>query len=105
MILTFIGVFLPDEFVIGIVKLEYRLDPFQMLMRWFNFVAFLTLPVALYFNKPTFKKISVYFSIPVVIILMFMFKDILPGYMSERGTGIVDIRFLPDFIVVASANT
>lgn len=99
MILTFIGVFLPDEFVIGIVKLDYRLDPFQMLMRWFNFVAFLTLPVAAYFNKPTFKKISVYFSIPVVIILMFMFKDILPGYMSENGTGIVDIRFLPDFVV------
>ena len=56
MILTFISILLPDEFVIGISKLPYRLDAFQMIIRWFNFVSFLVLPVAVYYNKPTFNK-------------------------------------------------
>ena len=98
MSLTFINILLPDEFVIGIVKLDYRLDPFQMIIRWFNFVGFLVLPIAVYFDRPTFKKIALYFCLPVVIILMCMFKDILPGYMSELGTGIVDIRYLPEAV-------
>ena len=98
MILTFVSILLPDELVIGITKLEYRIDPFQMIMRWFQFVGFLVLPVAVYFDKPTFKKLAVYFCLPVAIIFMFLFKDMLPGFTSELGTGIASIRYLPEFV-------
>ena len=98
MILTFVSILLPDELVIGITKLEYRIDPFQMIMRWLQFVGFLVLPVAVYFDKPTFKKLAVYFCLPVAIIFMFLFKDMLPGFTSELGTGIASIRYLPEFV-------
>lgn len=98
MVLTFISILLPDEFVIGISKLPYRLDPFLMIIRWFNYVSFLALPVAVYFNKPTFNKIAVYFCLPIVIIHTCLFGKMLPGFISELGTGIADIRFLPSFI-------
>jgi uncharacterized membrane protein YwaF len=98
MILTFVSILLPDELVIGITKLDYRIDPFQMIMRWLQFVGFLVLPVAVYFDKPTFKKLAVYFCLPVAIIFMFLFKDMLPGFTSELGTGIASIRYLPEFI-------
>ena len=51
MTLTFINVLLPDEFVIGILKLPYRANVFEMLIRWFNFVAFITLPIAVFFKR------------------------------------------------------
>ena len=98
MILTFVSILLPDELVIGIVKLEYRIDPFQMIIRWFQFVGFLVLPVAVYFDKPIFKKIAVYFCLPVAIIFICLFGQMLPGYTSELGTGIASIRYLPAFI-------
>ena len=59
MILTFVNILLPDEFIIGIETLQYRLDPFQMIIRWFNFVSFLAVPIAIFYNKPTFNKIAV----------------------------------------------
>ena len=98
MILTFVNILLPDEFIIGIETLQYRLDPFQMIIRWFNFVSFLAVPIAIFYNKPTFNKIAVYFCLPVMIIYTCMFNDILPGLTSELGTGIVDIRYLPTFV-------
>jgi hypothetical protein len=98
MSLTFVNILLPDEFVIGISKLDYRLDPFNMIIRWLNFVSFLALPISVYYEKMSFKKIAVYFCLPVVIIYCCLFGQILPGYTSELGTGIADIRYLPDFI-------
>lgn len=104
MTLTFINVLLPDEFVIGILKLPYRANVFEMLIRWFNFVAFITLPIAVFFKRDTFKKISVYFCLPVVLIFTFMFPTIIKGYTSELGTGIVDMQILPEFIATIMRN-
>ena len=96
--LAFISILLPDELVIGINKLEYRVPPFQMIMRWLQFVGFLVLPVAVYYDKPVFKKIALYFCLPVAIVFMCLFGEMLPGFTSELGTGIADIRYLPTFI-------
>lgn len=104
MALTFVSILLPDELVIGITKLHnqygeaYRVDPFQMIIRWLQFVGFLVLPVAVYFDKPIFKKIALYFCLPVAIIFICLFGQMLPGYTSELGTGIASIRYLPEFI-------
>ena len=101
MTLTFINVLLPDSFVIGIHRLNpegIRLNPFEMIIRWFNFSSFVVLPVAVYFNRNIFKKVAIYFCLPVSIIYTCMAASILPCYVSELGTGIVDIRYMPEFI-------
>ena len=104
MTLTFINVLLPDEFVIGILKLPYRANVFEMLIRWFNFVAFITLPIAVFFKRDTFKKISVYFCLPIVLMFTILFPSIIKGYISELGTGIVDMRILPEFVASIMRN-
>ncbi|MBQ6816974.1 MAG: YwaF family protein [Bacilli bacterium] len=98
MILTFVSILMPDEFVLGINGRKGEVDPLQMIIRWFNFASFIVLPIATYFNKPLFKKIAVYFCLPVAIVLMCYFEKMLSGFTSELGTGISDIRYLPDFI-------
>lgn len=104
MCLTFTNVLLPDEFVIGIANLDYRLSVFSMLIRWFNFVAFLALPVAVFFDRATMKRVSIYFCLPVVIIFTCMFGEVIKGYTSDLGTGIVDIRYLPEWISILMRN-
>ena len=76
-----------------------------MIIRWFNYVSFIVLPVAVYFNKKTFKKISVYFCLPVAILFVCLFKQILPYLTSETGTGICDIRYFPDIVPAIMKNT
>jgi len=98
MVLTFIGILMPDGFVIGIRNIDHRLSPFQMIMRWLNYVSFIILPIAVYFDRPTFKKIAIYFCLPVTIIFACLFGEMLPYFTSPEGTGICDIRFFPAFI-------
>ena len=103
MSLTFLNVLLPDSFVIGIHRLESelgmdRFDPFQMIIRWFNFTSFVILPIAVYYDKKVFKKVAIYFCLPVAIIYFALIGQILPCYTNEAGTGIVDIRYLPEFV-------
>ena len=60
MALTFLNVLLPDAFVIGIQRHRgVRLDPFQMIIRWFNFASFVVLPIAVYFNRNLSPSLSV----------------------------------------------
>lgn len=101
MSLTFVNILLPDSFVIGIHRLNpegIRLSVFQMIIRWFNFSSFVILPVAVYFDKKIFKKVAIYFCLPVALIYFGLVGEILPCYMDSKGTGIVDIRYLPEFI-------
>lgn len=98
MILTFVSILMPDEFVLGIADLKYKPDTVQMIVRWFNFVSFVALPIAVYFDKPLFKKIAVYFCLPIAIVYSCYFGKMLVGFTSELGTGISDIRYLPEFI-------
>lgn len=101
MSLTFVNILLPDSFVIGIHRLNpegIRLSVFQMIIRWFNFSSFVILPVAVYFDKKIFKKVAIYFCLPVALIYFGLVGEILPCYTDSKGTGIVDIRYLPEFI-------
>ncbi len=101
MTLTFINVLLPDASVVGILVLnsyDIRPDPFEMLIRWLNFTSFVVLPIAVYFNRTLFKKVAIYLCLPVSIIYTCMIGKFLPAFMDEVGTGIVDIRYMPEFI-------
>lgn len=93
--LTFLNILLPDEFVIGIANLGYKPSTIQMLIRWLNYVSFLVLPIAIFFDKRIFKKLAIYFCLPIALLMLLFAKDIIAGYISELGTGICDIRYLP----------
>ena len=109
MSLTFINVLLPDSFIIGIHRLESdlgmeRFDPFQMIIRWFNFTSFVVLPIAVFYDRKVFKKVAIYFCLPIAIIYFALIGQILPCYTNEAGTGIVDIRYLPEFVTSLMHN-
>lgn len=95
MSLVFIGVLLPDAFVLTLdpEELSVAYVP-QALIRWFQYVSFLVLPVIAYFNKDVFKKIAIYFCLPVAIIYLCFFNQLLDYHVSPQGTGIYDIRYL-----------
>lgn len=100
MSLTFLNVLLPDSFVIGIHRLPdgVRLDPFQMIIRWFNFTSFVILPIAVIYDRALFKKVAIYFCLPVALTYLCLAGQILPCYTNEAGTGIVDIRYLTNIL-------
>ena len=110
MALTFLSTLMPDEFVLGIRELhsvygdDFRLNAFQMLMRWLHLVAFLILPIAVFFNRNTFKKMALYFCLPVTLVFACMFGEMLPYFTSEKGTGICDIRYLSPAIEAFMKN-
>lgn len=110
MSLTFLSILMPDEFLLGLRELKniygapVRLDPFQMIMRWAHLVAFLILPIAVLFNRDTFKKIALYFCLPVTLVFACTFGEMLPYFTSEKGTGICDIRYLSPAIEAFMKN-
>ena len=104
MSLTFLAVFLPDGFVVGVLKLTFRANVFELLIRWFSYVSFLVLPIAIFFNRPTFKKIAIYFSLPVLIVRLFMFPQMLEMFTSDVVSGLVNMKILPEFVKEFMSN-
>ena len=98
MILIIIGIFLPDAYVTGIQDLTERPNAFLMIVKWFNYVSVLAFPIAVFYKRPTFKKICVYFCSVIGIIFLLLYSEVIKGYTSELGTGICDIRYLPPFV-------
>lgn len=100
MALYFLNLFLPDGLVLrSYADISYYATgehiPMVML-RWCNDVAFLVLPVAVFFDKKLFFRVTGYFlSIVCLLTAIFYFKNI--GYLtSELGAGIANIRFLSE---------
>ena len=95
-VLIVLNVFLPDLFVVSLEEEELVNNIYrpQAIVRWMHGVAFLVLPICAYYDKPIFKKIAVYFCLPVAIIYACMFNEVLSYQTSELGRGIYQIRFL-----------
>ena len=76
MFLMFINVLLPDGFVVSLSELELigHNNYFESIIRWFRFVSFLVIPIAIFYNKKTFNKIAIYFCLPIAIINVVIFK-------------------------------
>ena len=99
MALVFIGILMPDAFVLTFEP--HELDPKyvpQAIIRWLQFVSFLVLPIIAFFNKDVFKKIAIYFCLPVSIIYLCFYNEMLGYHVSELGRGIYQIRYLPQAI-------
>ena len=81
MSLMFINVLLPDSFVVSLSESELieHNNHFEAIIRWFRFVSFLVIPIAIFYNKKTFNKIAIYFCLPIAIINVVIFFLYLPN--------------------------
>lgn len=96
MILTFVNVFLPDSFVYSYSEEELvgNNKIFEAFIRWFRYVGFLVIPIAIFKNKKVINKIAIYFSLPIAIINLVMYFIYLPEFTTTNIRGIANIRFL-----------
>lgn len=100
MCLYFLNIFLPDGLVLrtydDISAYVGGENIWFVLLRWCNDVAFLVLPVAVFFKKDTFVKITGYFLFAVCLVNVAVYFKYLEFFTSELGAGIALIRFLSE---------
>ena len=100
MSLYFLNIFLPD----GLVLRSYEdISPYVngenvwfVMFRWCNDVAFLVLPVAIFFKKDVFVKITGYFVLIACLANVIVYFKYLEFFVSLDGAGIAQIRFLSE---------
>ena len=100
MCLYFLNLFLPDGLVLrsydNISYYTSGQDIWIVLLRWCNDVAFLVLPVAVFFKKKIFIKITGYFLLLVCLLNVGFYFVNIEFFTSPLGAGIAEIRFLSD---------
>lgn len=100
MCLYFLNIFLPDGLVLrSYENISHYTDGrniWIVMLRWCNDLAFLVLPVAIFFKKKLFVKITGYFLLLACLINVGVYFVNIEFFTSPLGSGIADIRFLPD---------
>ena len=108
MCLYFANIFLPDGLVIRAYEdLSYFVGgerTWIVLLRWCNDLAFLVLPVAVFFRKKLFVKITGYFLLIACLANVGIYCVNIEFFTSPQGSGIADIRFLPDTVKALLRN-
>ena len=102
MCLYFLNLFLPDGLVLRAYEnLSYFVggeNIWIVLLRWCNDLAFLVLPVAVFFKKRTFVKITAFFLLPICLINVGIYCVNIEFFTSPLGAGIAELRFLSDSV-------
>lgn len=100
MCLYFINLFLPDGLILrsydNISYYTEGQDVWIVLLRWCNDLAFLVLPVAVFFKKKVFIKITGYFLLLACLLNVGVYFINIEFFTSPLGMGIAEIRFLSD---------
>lgn len=100
MSIYFINLFLPDGLVLRTYNdtsmYQSSENIWFVMLRWCNDVAFLVLPVAVFFKKDLFIKITGYFLSIVCLINVICYFKYIAFYTSPLGAGIAEIRFLSE---------
>ena len=96
----FVNLFLPDGLVLRSYEdISYYADGqhiWIVLLRWCNDLAFLVLPVAVFFKKKIFIKITGYFLLLACILNVSVFFVNIEFFTSPLGAGIAELRFLSE---------
>ncbi|MBR3864306.1 MAG: YwaF family protein [Clostridia bacterium] len=100
MSLYFLNLFLPDGLVLraydDISHFKDGENTWVVLLRWCNDLAFLVLPVAVFFKKELFVKITGYFLLLACLVNVGIYCVNIEFFTSPLGAGIAEIRFLSD---------
>ena len=96
-IIFIVTITLPDAYVRSFEnnELNHSLkDIIYALVRWFNTSNFIILPIAVFYNNQTIRKIALYFSLPMIIISIIYYPVHLENYTSTLGRGLNSIDIL-----------
>lgn len=98
--LVFLNILLPDAFVISRTSeeaLALNEAPFAIARLLFNGL-FVILPIAAFFDSGLFKKLSVYYAIPVLVLNAAFMGKYISYFTDPLGRGLYTIRFVGDGI-------
>lgn len=97
MCLHFVNLFLPDSFA---MRTFDDVSPYKggkeiwfALLRWFNDLSLIVLPVAIFFKKDVFNKIATYFLLIVCLANIAVYFKYIEVYTSTASAGIMELRF------------
>ena len=96
-IIFIVTITLPDAYVrcFDNNELTHTLkDIIYALVRWFNVLNFVILPIAVFYNNQIIRKIAKYFSLPMIIISIICYPTHLQNYTSTLGRGLNSIDIL-----------
>ena len=96
-IIFIVTITLPDAYVrcFDNNELTHSLkDIIYALVRWFNALNFVILPIAVFYNNQIIRKIAKYFSLPMIIISIICYPIHLQNYTSTLGRGLNSIDIL-----------
>ena len=107
MALTFLNLFLPDGFVLrsydDISSYVSGKNIWYAIFRWFNDVAFVVLPIAVFFKKDLFNKITAYLLVAISLANAILYFKHIGFLTSTKGAGLMPLRFLSqgakDFLI------
>lgn len=105
-ILIFINILLPDAFVISLSRdaANNSSEKLFAILRWLNCVSFVVLPIACFFKSGTFKKIAVFFCMPVAAANFFFIGKYLGYFTSNEGRGLNSLHWISDSVKVLFRN-
>ena len=99
-VLVFISIFLPDSFVLCLSsdELGNGKDQAFAILRWFNMVNFVVLPIAVFYKNRTIRNIALSFGVIVSLVAIFYYPQFLECFTSSAGRGLNSISTLPESI-------
>ena len=89
----FFTIFLPDNFTRswGREDAGWQINKGYAIIRWFSFVNFITIPIAVFFKNRTMRNIAIYFGVAVTLASVFYYPQYLADFTSSLGKGINSI--------------
>lgn len=88
--LQLFSILLPDSFAISLSKEEAGSGLMQgmAVLRWFASVAFVVLPIAVFYKNRTIRNIAIYFCMAVSIAQIVCYGDYIAEFTGSAGRGI-----------------
>lgn len=97
--LMLVSVLLPDAFALCYSKEDLVNMPARYgysIVRWFSMVAFVSLPIAVFYKNRTMRNISIYFGTLLTIFQICFFKDYIADFTSISGRGLNSIPVISE---------
>ncbi|MBQ7408540.1 MAG: YwaF family protein [Clostridia bacterium] len=100
MAIYFLNLFLPDAFAMrtfdDVTNYVGGENIWFAVVRWFNDVAFVILPIAIFFKKDLFNKFTAYAVVAICLLNVAAYFEYIKWYTSTDGAGIMALRFFGD---------
>ncbi len=104
--LMLLSILLPDAFCLCFSEEELASKSINygyVIIRWFSFVNFITLPIAVFYKNRTIRNIAIYFGLVITICSCFFYPQYLADFTSTAGKGLNSVpvfsQGVKDFLI------